>query len=144
MIGLPGDEIQIVDEELFVNKKKILKKEINTFEKARCAGEDIDVISYEEELPNMKIHQTVYRKNGTMIKSDKYVVPENHYFFLGDNRDCSSDSRYLSNVGYVHENNLVGKARIIFFSNDTKIGSVFKFWNWKKSIRIGRFFKTLK
>ena len=46
VIGLPGDEIQIVDEELFVNKKKILKKEINTFEKARCAGEDIDVISY--------------------------------------------------------------------------------------------------
>ena len=57
-----------------------------------------------------------------MINSDKYIVPEKHYFFLGDNRDCSKDSRYLSSVGYVHENNLVGKAQIIFFSNDTNKG----------------------
>ena len=64
--------------------------------------------------------------------------------FLGDNRDCSRDSRFLSSVGYVHEINLIGKAKIIFFSNDTKKGSVLKFWNWKNSIRINRFFKKLK
>ena len=144
VIGLPGDEIQIVDEVLFINKQKIIKKEINVIEKVRCAGDDMEVVSYEEELPNKKLHPTVYSKMGTMKNSDKYIVPDSHYFFLGDNRDCSSDSRFLSNVGYVHENNLVGKARIIFFSNDTKIGSVFKFWNWKKSIRLDRFFKTLK
>ena len=69
---------------------------------------------------------------------------DEHYFFLGDNRDCSSDSRFLSNVGYVHKNNLVGKANIIFFSNDTKKGSVLKFWNWSNSLRFNRFFKSLK
>jgi signal peptidase I len=67
-----------------------------------------------------------------------------HYFFLGDNRDCSKDSRYLASVGYVHEDNLVGKAQIIFFSSDYKVGNIFKFWKWQKIIRVNRFFKMIK
>ena len=63
---------------------------------------------------------------------------------MGDNRDCSKDSRFLEDVGYVNKLNLVGKAKIIFFSNDTKSGSVLKFWNWKNSLRIDRTFKILK
>ena len=63
---------------------------------------------------------------------------------MGDNRECSKDSRYLSSVGYVHFNNLVGKAGIVFFSNDIKKGSFFKFWKWKKSIRGNRFFMKIK
>ena len=144
LIGLPGDEIQIIDEQLFINKKKIFRNKIEISKKIRCAGSDIEVVAYEEELPNTKLHQTVYNKIGSMKNSDKYIVPDNHYFFLGDNRDCSSDSRYLNSVGYVHQNNLVGKARMIFFSNDTKEGSVLKFWNWGNSIRVTRFFKILK
>ena len=79
-----------------------------------------------------------------MINTDKFIVPNEHYFFMGDNRDCSKDSRFLSSVGYVSFNNLVGKARLIFFSNDKEKGNFFKFWKWHKSIRINRFFnKTL-
>ena len=78
-----------------------------------------------------------------MINSDKFVVPENHYFFMGDNRDCSKDSRFLSSVGYVNYNNLVGKARLIFFSNDSDKGSFFRFWKWNQSIRIKRFFREI-
>ena len=62
---------------------------------------------------------------------------------MGDNRDCSKDSRYLDSVGYVNATNLVGKAKIIFFSNDTKRNSLLVFWNLNKSFRFERLFKTL-
>ena len=62
---------------------------------------------------------------------------------MGDNRDCSRDSRYLDSVGYVNNINLVGKAEIIFFSNDTKKNNLIKFWNLHKSFRLDRLLKVL-
>ncbi len=144
LIGLPGDEIQIRNGELFINNKKILKTKIDNLLNIRCGENLSEVYFYEEELPNKKKYTSVYNRKGSMVNSDIYIVPDKHYFFLGDNRDCSRDSRFLSSVGYVHEENLVGRARIIFFSNDTIEGSVLKFWNWHNSIRLNRFFKVLK
>ena len=144
LIGIPGDSLQIIDGELYLNDKKIQRSKIDIPVDIYCGNEILKVNAFEETFPSGKKYLAVYRKEGTMLNSDKFVVPDNHYFFMGDNRDCSKDSRFLSSVGYVHFNNLVGRANIIFFSNDKAKGSFFKFWQWNKTIRIKRFFKKIK
>ena len=143
LIGLPGDEIQFIDGDLYLNNNQIFKSIISTDQKVYCGNEQIKVNLFEEKLPNGKKYTAVYRNNYSFQNSDKFIIPEDHYFFLGDNRDCSKDSRYLSEVGYVNKINLVGKARFIFFSSDIKVGSIFKFWNWSNIIRFDRFFKKI-
>ena len=143
LIGLPGDEIQFINGDLYLNNNQIFKSIISTDQKVYCGNEQITVNSFEEKLPNGKKYTAVYRKKYSFQNSDKFIIPDDHYFFLGDNRDCSKDSRYLSDVGYVNKINLVGKARFIFFSSDIKVGSIFKFWNWNNIIRFDRFFKKI-
>ena len=143
LIGLPGDRIQFIDTNLYINNSEVLKSRVSKKDKIYCGKKTVDVFTFEEILPNKKTHKTVYSKDYTYKNSDIFVVPKNHYFFLGDNRDCSKDSRFLSSVGYVHKDNLVGKAQFIFFSSDRSIGSIFSFWKWNKSIRFDRFFKKI-
>ncbi len=143
LIGLPGDRIQFIDHNLYINNTEILKSKKLSKSKIYCGQRNININFFEEILPNGKKHNTVYLKNSSYKNSDEFIVPENHYFFLGDNRDCSKDSRFLSSVGYVHKDNLVGKAQFIFFSSDRSIGSFFYFWKWNKSIRFERFFKKI-
>tara|TARA_B100001057_G_scaffold59509_1_gene52745 strand:+ start:326 stop:1060 length:735 start_codon:yes stop_codon:yes gene_type:complete len=143
LIGLPGDKIQFIDSNLFINNSEILKSRISKKDTIFCGKKKIDVFTFEELLPNGKKYNTVYLKDFSYQNSDIFTVPEKNYFFLGDNRDCSKDSRFLTSVGYVHEDNLVGKARFIFFSSDKSIGSIFSFWKWNKSIRLNRFFKKI-
>ena len=144
LIGLPGDRIQFINGDLIINNNQILKSKVSLTDIIYCGKETIEVITFEEKLPNGKAHNTVYLKDYSFQNSDVFTVPINHYFFLGDNRDCSKDSRYLTSVGYVHENNLVGKAQFIFFSSDFRIASIFSFWKWNEIIRFDRFFKKIK
>ena len=143
LIGLPGDKIQFIDSNLYLNNSEIIKSKINSSNEIFCGNRKINITTFEEILPNGKKFITVYLEENTLSNSDAFIVPKDHYFFLGDNRDCSKDSRFLSSVGYVHKENLVGKARFIFFSSDKSIGSIFKFWKWNRSIRLDRFFKKI-
>ena len=143
LIGLPGDNIQFINGDLFINNNQILRSTVSKSDTIYCGNQTIEVNTFEEKLTNGKIHRTVYLKNYSFQNSDVFTVPAEHYFFLGDNRDCSKDSRYLTSVGYVHEDNLVGKAQFIFFSSDFRIASIFSFWKWHKTIRFDRFFKRI-
>ena len=142
LIGGPGDTIQFIDGIIYINDLEIFKDLKSNNDIIYCGDNLIDVNTFEEKLYNKKF-KTVYGKYYTFQNSQKFVVPDKHYFFLGDNRDCSKDSRFLSSVGYVHENNLVGKAQFIFFSSDSRKGSIFEIWRWNELIRFDRFFKKI-
>ena len=144
LIGLPGDTIQFINGDIYLNNAQILKTLIKSENKLYCGTNQIPVSTFEEKLTDDISYTVSYRNDVSFQNSDKYLVPENHYFFLGDNRDCSKDSRYLSDVGYVHNDNLVGKAQLLFFSSNTRKGSMFHIWKWPNIIRYDRFFKKLK
>ena len=144
LIGLPGDKVQFVNGLLYINNVPIERLKKNIKINVNCGDKKFDSDVYEEILPNGIRYIAVYNKDGSHINTDTYRVPSDHYFFLGDNRDCSSDSRFLSNVGYVSSLNLVGQARVLFFSSDSSKGSIFNFIKWKDSIRFNRFFKKIK
>ena len=144
LIGKPGDEIQFINGDLFINGSKIVREKTKTSEPIRCGNFLLETNTFVETLPNGVKYLAAYNKQGTLKNTKKYIVPKDHLFLMGDNRDCSKDSRFLDDVGYVKNLNLVGKAKIIFFSNDTKKGSLLKFWNLQNSFRFERTFKILK
>ena len=142
LVGVPGDQVQFINGDLFLNEKKI-KKVFLRNDKVYCGQQKVDVKVYLEKIEENRQYEIVYFAKDSMKNTDPYLIPKDHFFFLGDNRDCSKDSRFLTSVGYVKKENLVGKARFIFFSNDANIGNLFTFWKWGKSIRFERIMKKI-
>ena len=142
LIGLPGDEIQMKEGVLYINGEKIEKKPIEDFVMKRDNGRTISIPQYVETLPNGVSYRVLDQfKEAALDNTPVYKVPYDHYFFLGDNRDNSQDSRVLNSVGYVHKENLLGPANVIFFSSTA---SLFKFWGWFSGLKFNRFFNSIK
>jgi signal peptidase I len=144
LIGLPGDTIQMREGLLYINGVPVERDRLA--EPITEPGETppARATDYLEHLPGDVTH--VIRKEGDNMpldNTDVFVVPPHHYFMMGDNRDNSSDSRAPNGgVGYVPEENLVGKAQFLFFSLDD--GARFwELWKWPWAVRWHRLFMKI-
>jgi len=147
VIGVAGDRIQMKAGLLYVNDKLVARQPLSPVREDVGGGYVRDVARFEETLATGKHFTTQdFGTDGELDNTDVFIVPEGHYFMMGDNRDNSSDSRVnpaIGGVGYVPAENLVGKAQIILLSWKPE-ASIFKPWTWVLDARPSRFFKVLK
>ncbi|QUS36522.1 signal peptidase I [Falsirhodobacter algicola] len=159
LIGLPGDTVQVRGGVLYINGTEVPQADAGTFDETlapqgpmgslpRCANSPVgqggtcEKRRLRETLPNGVTHDVLdIDPNGFADNTDVYTVPEGHYFFMGDNRDNSEDSRFsqaVGGVGMVPAEYLVGRADRIMFSSAGR--SLLYFWTWRPD----RFFKAVE
>ncbi|MEL0165155.1 MAG: signal peptidase I [Alphaproteobacteria bacterium] len=136
IVGLPGDRIQVTDGVLRINDVAV-----NRVRKGFATASDgynvIRFAVYQETLPNGKSYLIQERSDDDVLdNTNVFLVPEGHYFMMGDNRDNSRDSRTTS-VGMVPAENLIGRAERLFFSHNSS-AHLWEIWKWPFAIRYGR------
>jgi len=143
VIGLPGDEVQMVNGVLHINGKPVKRQRVEDFATQDSLGNSRKILRYKETLPNGVSYQVLdLVENGFGDNTKVFKVPEAHYFMMGDNRDNSTDSRVAQAVGFVPVENFVGRAEIIFFS--AKPGTTWwEVWRWPTGIRWSRMFRLV-
>ncbi|MDF3381558.1 signal peptidase I [Sulfitobacter sp. 1A13191] len=158
LIGLPGDKVQIKNGVISLNGTPVEVEDAGTFEEVmapqgpqqlrpRCengpVGQGATCVKSRqiETLPNGVSYPTLNITNQQSDNTGVYTVPEGHYFFMGDNRDNSADSRLAQRaggVGFVPFENLIGRADRIMFSSAGR--SMLFFWTWRGD----RFFEAVR
>ena len=158
LIGLPGDKVQIKDGEISINDQAVVTADAGIFvetyapqgpfrSQPRCSnsprkfGEDCEKFRLKSTLPDGRTFFHLNTFKGENMGNSIYNVPSGHYFFIGDNRDNSLDSRIgqvQGGVGFVHYENLVGRADRVMFSSAGR--SMLFFWTWRSD----RFFKAIR
>ncbi|HXF90313.1 MAG TPA: signal peptidase I [Candidatus Nitrosotenuis sp.] len=145
LVGLPGDRIQVIQGVLHINGEPVKLEKIDDYHMIDDKTHRLKVMpQYIETLPNGVKHHILKAKpfgEGDLDNTPEYVVPEGHYFMMGDNRDNSQDSRVMEKVGFIPEQYLIGPARILFFSTEAKWYDVI---NWIPGIRFDRLIKVIE
>ena len=143
LVALPDDTVQVKQGILYVNGEGAKRIKTNIGVIKSIYGEEIVFTQYKERFADTNYHQIIEASdNDPFDDTIEFKVPKDHFFFMGDNRDNSRDSR-TPEVGFVPKKNLIGKAQIIFFSHNSS-ASIFEFWKWHKAIRFSRIFKAIE
>lgn len=143
LIGMPGDRIQMIDGLLFINGVAVQRESLGLQPFEEPDGRLTELTTWRETLPGGTTYLTFDRdREGPLDNTRVFVVPERHYFMMGDDRDNSEDSRTLA-VGFVPYDNLVGPAQMVIASFDGST-SIFKPWTLITGFRGERFLHSLK
>lgn len=142
VIGLPGDKVKLKNGRLYINGVMVEREAMEDFVIRDKNGNAERYRQYIETLPEGVTH-TILEVSDNQKEDNvpELTVPEGSYFVMGDNRDRSDDSRV--NVGFVPFENLVGRARVLFFSHNED-GAWYKPWTWPKKVRWERLFDKIK
>ena len=150
LIGLPGDRVQMKQGVLWINGEAVKRETVGDYSFTLRPGDNERpggtrmAMEYRETLPNGRQHPILEEGDDYPLdNTQEFVVPPRHYFMMGDNRDNSQDSRVSTAVGFVPEENLVGRAEVIFFS--LADGAHFwEFWKWPFHLRLERMFTKIR